>query len=352
LANKNLVTKINNMKAGETAVIDCRYKKIVKKELFKAMAGRDVTVVFVNTNVQWVFNGKNIKSSRCKNIDLTSKLKVVNGETYGFGNDEKVALLQFPDNGLLPGEVEMRINYAYLAAKYKFSKNNMKLSSYKVDKLSMVEDNDVDMAKDNYYEYNIDHNSSFVLSKNKSALGDTVLKSAPAGLSIIRIKWNKCAGDGYYIYRSTKKDSGYKKIKTIKAKGTTSYRDKSIKKGKSYYYKIKPYSKKKAIDKTAKLSKAYKFTPRLVTTEPDTFKKNYAKKTMSFKWMPVEGAEKYEVYRSTDYNKTYKKIYTTKKCSYTDKKLVKGNHYFYKIKAIHSQSKYNGNLGPYVGLKY
>ncbi len=221
-----------------------------------------------------------------------------------------------------------------------------------MNKVSPVEDNDVDMDKDNYYEYNIDHNSSFILSKNKSALGDTVLMSAPAGLKGIKLKWNKCNGDGYYIYRSTTKDGKYKRIKTIKSKNTTAYSDRDIVKGKTYYYKIKPYSNNSKFNKTAKISKAYKFTPRLITTEPDFFKKNYAKKTMSFGWMPVADAVKYKVYRSTDFNKTYKKVYTTKKCSYTDKNLVKGNCYYYKVKAIHTQSKHNGNLGPYTGLKY
>lgn len=352
LSNSNVISKIKELNEGETAVIDCRYTKIAPKALFEAIAGKDITVVFMNVNVQWVFNGKNIKLSRCKDINLKSSLKVVDGETYGFGNDEKVAVMLFQDNGLLPGEVDMRINYAYLAAKYKFKQENMKVSYYKSNKISPVEDNDVDLAEDYYYEYDIDHNSTFVLSKNKSALGTTALRGGAAGMSKISIKWTKCDGNGYYIYRSKTKNGTYKKIKTITKKTITSYTDKNITKGKTYYYKIKPYSKNKTFNKTAKKSKAYALHPKLGAPEPDSFKKNKAKKTMRIGWSKVSDAYKYEIYRSTD-AKTYKKIYTTRNNYFTNKNLVSGKSYFYKIKSIHkSNSKYNSDLGPYVGIKY
>ena len=59
----------------------------------------------------------------------------------------------------------------------------------------------------------------------------------------ITIKWKKVSGvTGYQIYRATSKNGTYKKIKTIKKKGTTSYTDKKdIGLGKLYYYKIRAY---------------------------------------------------------------------------------------------------------------
>ncbi len=44
------------------------------------------------------------------------------------------------------------------------------------------------------------------------------------------------------LYRSTKKNSGYKKIATLK-KSKKSYTDKTVKKKKTYYYRIKAYKK-------------------------------------------------------------------------------------------------------------
>lgn len=60
----------------------------------------------------------------------------------------------------------------------------------------------------------------------------------------VQIKWKKNAfASGYKIYRSTKKNGKYKCIKTISKVATTSYNDRSVKKGKSYYYKVRAYKK-------------------------------------------------------------------------------------------------------------
>lgn len=59
----------------------------------------------------------------------------------------------------------------------------------------------------------------------------------------INIKWSDIEGvKNYQIYRSNKKNGKYKVIKTVK--GTkTSYTDKTVKKNKTYYYKVIPVSK-------------------------------------------------------------------------------------------------------------
>lgn len=46
------------------------------------------------------------------------------------------------------------------------------------------------------------------------------------------ISWKKVKGaSGYEVYRSTKKNGKYKKIKTIKKAGTVRFTDKKLKKG-------------------------------------------------------------------------------------------------------------------------
>lgn len=78
--------------------------------------------------------------------------------------------------------------------------------------------------------------------------GTTIVKLT-AGSKQIKIKWSKVSGaNGYVIYRSTKKTSGFKAIKTIKKGTTLSYTNKKLKSRKTYYYKVKAYrivSKKK-----------------------------------------------------------------------------------------------------------
>ena len=58
------------------------------------------------------------------------------------------------------------------------------------------------------------------------------------------LKWKKVKNaDGYVVYRATKKNGKYKKIKTIKKAGTVRFTDKKLKKGFAYYYKVRAYRK-------------------------------------------------------------------------------------------------------------
>ena len=61
----------------------------------------------------------------------------------------------------------------------------------------------------------------------------------------VTLKWKKVKGaTGYEIYRSTKKNSGYKRIATIKKGSKVTYTDKkNLKQNKKYYYKIRSVKK-------------------------------------------------------------------------------------------------------------
>lgn len=63
-----------------------------------------------------------------------------------------------------------------------------------------------------------------------------------AGTKQAALSWNKISGaTGYEVYMSTKKDSGYKKVTTVKKNGTVKYTQKSLKKGRTYYFKVRVY---------------------------------------------------------------------------------------------------------------
>ena len=63
-----------------------------------------------------------------------------------------------------------------------------------------------------------------------------------AGRRSITVRWGRISGaNGYMIYRSTKKSSGFKRVKTITRGATVSFVNKNLKKGQRYYYKIRAY---------------------------------------------------------------------------------------------------------------
>ena len=75
----------------------------------------------------------------------------------------------------------------------------------------------------------------------------------------VYLRWKKQKyANGYEIYRSTKKKSGYKKVKTINSGKKTSWTDKKVDGGKTYYYKIRAYRKNNGKKVTGGFSKVKK----------------------------------------------------------------------------------------------
>lgn len=71
--------------------------------------------------------------------------------------------------------------------------------------------------------------------------------SKPASLKVKNVKkktakltWKKAANaEGYEVYRSVKKKKGFKKAATVK---TATYKNKKLKKGKTYYFKVRSFN--------------------------------------------------------------------------------------------------------------
>lgn len=62
--------------------------------------------------------------------------------------------------------------------------------------------------------------------------------------SSVKLSWKKVSGaDGYEIYRSTSKNSGYKKVKTLSSGAKQTWRDYGRVPEKTYYYKIRAFVK-------------------------------------------------------------------------------------------------------------
>jgi len=76
---------------------------------------------------------------------------------------------------------------------------------------------------------------------------------------------------------------------------------------------------------------------KLEKLKAPTIKKAKAgKKKVSVSYVKVKGAKKYLIYRSAKKNSRYKKVATTSKTKYIDKKVKKGKKYYYKVKSYRS----------------
>ena len=99
------------------------------------------------------------------------------------------------------------------------------------------------------YDDEPDGRNAYFTAEWKPNFKSPELVATPKSSKRIRLSWNRMVGgNGYKIYRATKKNGKYKLLKTIKNKLTTSWTDKKIKKNKrtkKYYYKVAAYKKSK-----------------------------------------------------------------------------------------------------------
>lgn len=162
----------------------------------------------------------------------------------------------------------------------------------------------------------------------------TVKASNVASTGKIYLKWGAVSGASKYeIYRSTTKNGTYKRIKTTTA---TSYTDTSASVGKTYYYKIK------AIHKNSSANSDYsKVVGRICILARPNVRIVLSKGDPKISWGKISGAQKYYIYRATSKNGTYKLIKTTTKLCYTDTSARAGKYYYYKVRAVRTNSAAN-----------
>ncbi len=77
-----------------------------------------------------------------------------------------------------------------------------------------------------------------------ASLAKVSLTATQATQTSISLTWDKIDGaSGYQIYRATSKSGTYKLVKTITDGSTTTYKNTGLTLGKTYYYKVRAYTK-------------------------------------------------------------------------------------------------------------
>lgn len=158
----------------------------------------------------------------------------------------------------------------------------------------------------------------------------------------VKLKWKKTASaTGYQIYRATSYNGKYTRVKTISKNTTVSFTDSQLVPNKTYYYKVRAYSK---VGKNTKYSKYSPITGISPTLEEPAIQAISAvtAKSATIQWNQVEDAEGYRLYRSETPSGSYQLVKTlsgSQKNSYQDSGLKKGKTYYYKVR---SYVKVNG----------
>ncbi len=157
-----------------------------------------------------------------------------------------------------------------------------------------------------------------------------------------RIVWSEITDASYYcVYRSKTKSGEYECVETTSG---LSYTDNAVSVGETYYYCVKAINTDGI--SSSESNKLY-LTCKLPCPEVTlSIAKDCVK--ICVEWTTVEGAQGYQVYRSTSQTGKYTLIKNTTETSFTDMSTEAGKVYYYKVCAIAGKSSANS---AYSSLK-
>ena len=145
-----------------------------------------------------------------------------------------------------------------------------------------------------------------------------------------KLTWSAVSGAASYrVYRSESRGTGYSLLGTTTS---TSYVNTGAAVGKTYYYRVKAVNSAG----TSAYSNIVSGTARTPAPAAPVLKggTSSASGKPQLTWAAVNGAAKYDVYRSNSADGTFSKVGSTDKTTYVNTGAVKGVTYFYKIRAV------------------
>lgn len=239
---------------------------------------------------------------------------------------------------------------------YIISRSTSKDSGYKkidtVTGKTSYSDDTVTPGKTYYYKveaYNVNSGTKGYGGASDAVAGKTAKRTKITSIvstneKTLTIKWNKISGAyGYRIKRSTEEDGTYKVIKTIKSGSTTSYKDTSVKAGKTYYYTVETMAK--TGDNICYSGDSFSVEGRTAKKAKIQYAVSNGSDQIEVNWGAVSGAYGYRIKRSTSKNGTYKVVAILKgknNTTYQDKNLKAAKTYYYKVETF---NKVNGKKG-------
>ena len=145
-----------------------------------------------------------------------------------------------------------------------------------------------------------------------------------------KLTWSAVSGAASYrVYRSESRGTGFTLLGTTTS---TSYVNTGAAVGKTYYYRVKAVNSAG----TSAYSNIVSGTARTPAPAAPVLKggTSSASGKPQLTWAAVNGAAKYDVYRSNSADGTFSKVGSTDKITYVNTGAVQGVTYFYKIRAV------------------
>lgn len=232
---------------GECAPVDCEYVFTVKNTQSSVWesewnnAKSTADKISLNKKYYGILHAKDDMDYYKVSVDAAGKLKVkfapdVNVDSSKVGDGWNVNVYRGTNTKAL-------ISWSYLEKSASKTINVTKGTYYiKVEPASTFWTSAFECP------YNVTAN--YCKNPNKATIS-----SVTAGKKTATVKWKKVSNaTGYEVYRSTSQNSGYKKVTTMKKNAAVKFVNKSLKSGKTYYYKVRTYKTANGITAYGKYS--------------------------------------------------------------------------------------------------
>ena len=199
----------------------------------------------------------------------------------------------------------------------------------------------------------------------KETVAATLTSVSSVAADKLEIKWKAAAGaDGYQVFCSDQKGSGYEKVATCDGE-TTVFVDTGKTPGKNYYYKVVSYvmidrDPLPATSSNIVMGATLAVAPPAETAPPEkppvlskpTIRActSVSRRGIKISWNNVSGAAGYQLFRADSKNGTYKNIKTLSQTDHTNEALTTGKTYYFKVRAY---AEHNGQriYSAYSGIK-
>ncbi|MBL4935998.1 discoidin domain-containing protein [Clostridium sp. YIM B02515] len=164
-----LVKVINTVADKSKIAVDITKNTIASKDVLNSIKGQDKLITFQKDGISWTINGKDLKNSTDKDIDLA--LKVVSNELKDkesklikdlVGKETSIAPFSFSYDGPLPGKFTIKVFVGK-----DFAGKEVNVCRYYEDKNTYEVVDTCKVDADGYISYNADHCSDyFVVEKS------------------------------------------------------------------------------------------------------------------------------------------------------------------------------------------
>lgn len=159
-----IIDKIKELEGNIVIEINGDDDPVITKELFEAIQGSDKTLIIAYDGNEWIFNGLDVNEP--KQIDVSLKLYDVKSEDVF---DEKVQsgiILDFPENGELPGKCLIKIyDSRFVSTILNKADVNVYYYNSELSKFEIV-DLGRQYNEDGFYEFYLSHNSMYVMTND------------------------------------------------------------------------------------------------------------------------------------------------------------------------------------------